>query len=148
MLKFPSPQAYGDLKDRMFEFLTRQHLKQKTEFARVQDLSDLTPPVIAANVNDYDPWAGEGEVNVLLLSTDANRNITGLATGRKNRKIHVFNVGGFNITLTNQDTLSVAANRIIVGTNANLLLTPDTAVGIASATLYYDDAATRWRVID
>ncbi len=145
MLKFPSPQAY--LKDRMFEYLTRQHLKQKTEFARIQDLSDLIPPVITANVNDYDPWAGEGEVNVLFLSTDANWNITGIATGRKNRKIHVINVGGFNIGLPNQDVLSIAKNRVITGTNAALSLTPDTAAGIASATLYYDDATLRWRVI-
>ena len=145
MLKFPSPQAYT--KARIFEFLTRQHLKQKTEFSRLQDLSDLTPPVITANVNDYDPWAGEGEVNVLLLSSDASWNITGIATGRKNRKIHVINTGSFDIVLMNQDTASLEVNRIVIGTNADLTLTPSDTAGTMSATLYYDDSVTRWRVI-
>lgn len=68
MIKLPSPQSY--LKEKMFEYLTQLHIKQKREFARVQDLSDLTPPQITSSINDYDPWSGEGEVNVLRLSAD------------------------------------------------------------------------------
>jgi len=146
MIGLESPKNYGP--DKIYEYLLKNFIRFRREFRRVHDLKNLTPAQIAANVNDYDPWAGEGEVNVLRLSTDASRDLTGLATGRENRQIYIINVGAFDLVLKNQDSNSVAKNRIIVGTNADLTLTPDTAAAQHSATLYYDITSTRWRVID
>lgn len=94
-----------------------------------------TPAQITADQNNY----ANASV-VMRLSTDAARNLTGLAggTGGMVRVLH--NVGTFNLVLKKQDTGSIAANRFAI--SADLTLAPD-----QSAILVYDGASSRWRLL-
>ncbi len=103
----------------------------------VQYSADLSPAQIVANQNDYNP-AGLSTAAVLRLSTDASRNITGLQGGADGRMLLVYNVGSFNIVLTDEDILSAAANRFAFGANVTL-------AAKQSITLQYDSTSSRWR---
>lgn len=99
-----------------------------------------TPAQLLANTNDYDP--GVAIYSSFRLSSNAAYNITGFLAAIDGQMMFLKNVGGFNLSLTNQDVLSVAANRIITGTGAALVLAPD-----GHAILQYDSTTARWRVI-
>jgi hypothetical protein len=110
-------------------------------------LAVANPAQITANQNDYDPLFGSfRHVGTWRINSDAARNITGIAGGWPGRRLTLINVGGFAITLTNQDVASVAGNRIIGTGAANIVLTADTAI-TNKVNLIYDDTAARWRVI-
>lgn len=100
---------------------------------------DISPAQITANQNDYNP-AGLADATTLRLSTDASRNITGLAGGADGRIITVFNIGAFNIVLTDEDAGSTAANRFALSSNLTL-------AGDEACTLQYDSTSSRWRLI-
>lgn len=97
----------------------------------------LTPAQITSNQNDYAP-TGHADVSVFRLSTDAARNITGLAGGASGRVVLIRNVGSFNINLVS-DTSSSAANRFDLGTTPYLLYTGQ------ALELIYDGTTSRWR---
>jgi len=100
---------------------------------------DITPAQITANQNDYAP-TGFATTSTLRLSSDASRNVTGLAGGTDGRIIIVQNVGTQNIVLTNQDASSAAGNRFLFGADVELL--PNYSI-----TLRYDATTQRWRAI-
>lgn len=95
----------------------------------------LTPSQITGNQNDYSP-SGLGTANVLRISTDARRNITGLAGGFTGRVLHLQNVGTFPAVLKYEDTGSTSTNRFSFGY---------TLGGGQSIYLIYDTVASRWR---
>ena len=114
----------------------------RVEFNKsVRAANELAPPQITANQNDYNP-TGFGDAFVLLLTSDAARNITGFTTGGSGRILYVYNNGAFNITLTHQDVASGATGRIIGRGGANTVLTPNTG-----CELYYSPSLTRWVVM-
>lgn len=94
-----------------------------------------SPAQITGNQNDY---AVGQMVQVLRLSTDASRNVTGITNGFKGRVMEAFNVGSFDLVLTNEDAASAAANRLALG--ASLTIGPG-----EGATLWYDSTSSRWR---
>lgn len=96
-----------------------------------------SPTQIAGNVNDYETLAAD----ILRLSTDASRNITGLAGGYDGRRLDLVNVGAQNIVLQNQNAGSAAANRVITGSGADITVGADDYVQ-----LFYDGTTARWRV--
>lgn len=99
----------------------------------------VTPPLITADQNDYDP-AGLATASVLRLGTDAPRTITGLAQGTAGRVLLLINVGPNAITLSNANASSAASNRFSLGSD----------VGIAAnrtAVLWYDATDNRWRLL-
>ena len=100
---------------------------------------DISPATITADQNDYNP-AGLSAASVLRLSSDAVRNVTGLAGGADGRLLVIANVGTSNIVLKNQSASSSAANRFLL--NADLVLAANAAV-----TLIYDSTSTRWRLL-
>lgn len=100
---------------------------------------DISPTQLAANTNDWAP-TGFSTASAVRFSTDASRNVTGLAGGADGRIIILHNVGSFNAVLTNQDANSTAANRFLFG--GDLTLLPDYSV-----TLRYDATSSRWRAI-
>jgi hypothetical protein len=100
---------------------------------------DITPTQLSANTNDYAP-TGFSTSNVVRISTDASRNITGLAGGADGRLIHLLNVGSFSAVLKDEDANSTAANRFGFGADQTLA----TKQG---ATLIYDATASRWRLV-
>ena len=79
------------------------------------------------------------------ISPSAASTYTGIANPSNGRLLLITNAnapGGFTLTLTHQDTGSLAANRIDTGDGTSLILQ-----GGDSTLLYYDATATRWRVI-
>ncbi|HYE59427.1 MAG TPA: hypothetical protein VD948_13020 [Rhodothermales bacterium] len=97
-----------------------------------------SPAQITADQNNYDPGAGY----FFRLSSDASRNITGIAGGANGRKILLVNVGSNDIVLTNEDGASTAANRVITGTGASVTLAAND-----TAELIYDSTTARWRLL-
>lgn len=99
----------------------------------------LSPAQITANQNDYAP-TGFAAASVVRVSTDASRNITGLAGGSDGRKVLVLNTGAFNAVLKDENASSTAANRFGFGSDLTL-------AAKQGATLIYDATASRWRLV-
>lgn len=100
---------------------------------------DISPAQIVADTNDYAP-TGFATAAVLRVSTDASRNLTGLAGGTDGRLIGLVNIGSFNLVLVNESASSSAANRFAVGAN-------QTIGANEGLTLLYDATSSRWRSI-
>ena len=100
----------------------------------------LSPSQITANQDNYSP-TDLATSTVLRLSTDASRNITGLAGGSSGRVISIVNVGSNNLVLKKDDgATSTAANRFDF---AN-----DVTLGAKhGCILIYDSTSSRWRLI-
>jgi hypothetical protein len=101
--------------------------------------SVISPAQITGNQNDYSP-TGLATANVLRLSTDAARSITGLTAVTGGGLLLLFNVGTNNLSLTNDSGSSSAANRFAIGANA--LIAPGHGV-----VLWYDATSSRWRIV-
>lgn len=102
--------------------------------------NEIAPAQITANQNDYAP-TGFATAAVLILTSDASRDITGFAAPSTGRVIWLFNNGAQNIVLKH-DVTSTAANRIIGRGAADTTLTPKTG-----AQLYYSTSLTRWIIL-
>ncbi len=98
----------------------------------------ISPAQITSNTDNYAP-TGFSTASTLRLSTDASRNLTGIAAGADGRIIVVHNVGAQSLVLKN-DVTSTAANRFFLG--ADTTLTADTSI-----TLRYDGTTARWRAM-
>lgn len=97
--------------------------------------NENTPAQLTADQNNYVP----GNYDVLRLSGDAARNITGVRNGTKGRRLRIFNVGSYPITLVHASASSLAANRFKFSNAKDAVIPP------ASTTLiYYDSTQARW----
>lgn len=99
----------------------------------------VTPAQITADKNNYD-FTGLSGANILRLSSDASRNITGLTALRRSRQLYVCNVGSFDIVLVDESGSSTAGNRFAL--SSNLTLNPDEGI-----VLWYDLTSSRWRAL-
>jgi len=99
----------------------------------------ISPAQITSNQNDYAPTSF-ATCSVIRISTDASRDITGLAGGSDGRLIYIYNAGSQNAVLKNASVSSAAANRFAFG--ADLTLTPN-----QGASLIYDAATALWRQV-
>jgi hypothetical protein len=97
------------------------------------------PPQITASQNDYNP-TGAATASVLQLSSDASRNITGLAGGAEGRVVSLINIGSQPIVLADESASSSAANRFTLGAGL-------TVAAKQAAMLRYDGTAARWRLV-
>lgn len=95
---------------------------------------------LTANQNNYAP-TGFVNAAVVRISTDASRNITGLAGGVTGRIISLVNTGAFNLVLKNQSASSTAANRFAFDADRTIL--PGGGIWI-----WYDVTASRWQALD
>lgn len=107
----------------------------------------LQPAQITANQNDYQLGANNNQRSVNVLDSDAAYNITGIDSsfGRAQLGdlICLLNEGAFNLTLTHQDVLSLAANRFLSPTGVAYVIGPDEC-----AWIWKDDTGTdRWRIL-
>ncbi len=121
------------------------HVTGRTVLQGSLNLAPTSPGQLTADVNDYaGHLAGNSQRALLRLSSDASRTITGFdkTISRKNDTIWLTNVGSFDVVLAHENAGSVATNRIISPTTANLALGPD-----ESAMLWYDGTTTRWRIL-
>lgn len=101
--------------------------------------NNINAAQITANQNNYSPTGGSTSAT-WLISSDAARNITGISSPTDGRILTLHNVGGFTITLKDQDANSLAANRFDLVSDLALL------AGM-SVTLQYDNLNTKWRSI-
>lgn len=99
-----------------------------------------SPAQITADQNDYTLPAAD----IVRLTADAARTITGFAAGSSGQAVLLMNVSASaTITLKHQSTSSQTANRIIVPWQGDYVIEP---VG-GSALLVYDATNSRWRVV-
>jgi hypothetical protein len=116
-----------------------------TNFDRLAEVivgNALSPDAITGDQNDYNP-AGLVDATVVRISSNDIWTITGVATGANGRLVRFWNIGAFDIILSNENTLSSAANRLHLPGGVNLRIRPDSAT-----TLVYDVVTSRWRVAD
>lgn len=99
----------------------------------------ISPAQITSDQNDYNP-TNLATSSVLRLSTDANRNITGLQGGASGRIIWILNVGSFPITFKDASGGSSAANRFSFGGLDVIVMSGE------SQELVYDSTTVRWRI--
>ncbi len=103
----------------------------------------ITPSQITADQNDYNP-TGLAAANVLRLTSDAARSITGIAAQGIGRMIVLLNVNSAAnaITLIHESGLSTAENRF------NLLSATNAPISqFGQRIIWYDTASSRWLVI-
>lgn len=104
----------------------------------------VTATQITANQNNYIATDGSNTCSTkteLRLSSDAPRVISGLSCGQAEGDIRIaHNVGSQNFTLSNEDSSSLAVNRLLSG--ADIVMPPNAAL-----TLRYDGVSSRWRPI-
>ncbi|MFT0876014.1 hypothetical protein VRZ08_05595 [Rhodopseudomonas sp. G2_2311] len=96
----------------------------------------VSPPQIAGDQNDYSP-TDLAIAELLDLTSDAKRTITGLAGGAAGRRLTIRNRGSFDITLSTTSTASLASNRFLF--ERDLVLRPR-----GSVELQYSVADGRW----
>lgn len=99
----------------------------------------VTPSAISADQNNYNP-TNLSTANTLRLSSDATRNITGLAGGSAGRLLLLHNKGAFNIVLKDENGSSITTNRFALTGDHTLI--PD-----ACLILQYDGTDNRWRAL-
>jgi hypothetical protein len=97
----------------------------------------ITPLQFTATVNNFAP-EGIAQANVLRLSSNGSRALTGIAGGVDGRVLAVMNVGSNDIDLENEGGTSTAANRFKL--TGNITISPDSSV-----LLMYDGGSSRWR---
>lgn len=95
----------------------------------------VTKTQLVANTNDYAIGTGI----FFRLSTDASRDITGIAGGCDGRMIVLRNVGAQNIVLKNNSGSSSSGNKFSFSTGADITI----AAG-GSITLMYDVTSAVW----
>ncbi len=100
---------------------------------------DISPAQITADQNDYNP-TGLSTTSVLRLSTDASRNVTGLAGGSDGRIVAMVNVGTNNLVLKDASAASSAANRFAFGADLTL-------AAKQSVIVWYDATDQRWKLL-
>ncbi len=99
----------------------------------------LSPSQITSNQNNYNP-TNLAANTILLLSSDASRNITGItAPSQSGTVLILVNTGSQNIVLKNADTNSTAANRFDFVNDVTL-------AAKQAVTLVYDGTNSRWRL--
>ena len=89
--------------------------------------------------SNYNP-TGLTDAGIVRLTSDAARDITGIANGRTGRILSVMNVGTFAITLKNESSSSSASNRI--KGSADIVIAAQDSV-----LLQYDGTDSRWRKV-
>ena len=99
----------------------------------------LTPTQITEHVNNYNP-TGLSSANVLRLSSDGPKQISGIIAQESGVEIRIINVGLSNITIVNSSALSDVENRFDIGLNLIINLS-------TSCTIWYDITSARWRII-
>jgi hypothetical protein len=99
----------------------------------------LTPALIAADQDDYNPPNLAG-ASVLRLSSDAARDIGGLSGGGDGRLMVLVNAGANPIRLKDASAASSPENRFAFGADITLAVRQ-------SAALWYDAAASGWRLL-
>jgi len=101
---------------------------------------DISPSQLVANTDDWAP-VGFSTASSIRFSTDASRNLTGIAAGTDGRLVVLSNIGSFPLVIKN-DATSTAANRFLTPNGLDYSIN-----GGGSAIIQYDATSSRWRVV-
>jgi hypothetical protein len=101
--------------------------------------SSITPPVLKASKNNYNP-DGLKDATIVRVSASSAINITGFKKQPAGTIKRFFNYGTFNITLKDASALSLRANRFEL--ESDVVITPNTTVSVQ-----YDGESDRWRSV-
>lgn len=107
------------------------------------ELANPVSVALTSSPNDYAGPSGGNLSSLWRLTPDAARSITGIVARSAGTMLIIENcetTAGRNITLTNEDALSTAANRIVCPSATALVVPPGGA-----ALLVYDSTTARWR---
>lgn len=96
-------------------------------------------PQITADQNDYAPGAFTTSTNLIYVSADAPRSITGLAGGADGRIVTIVNASINAITLKHNSGSSAAANRFFLESSVDLVIP-----GAGAASLVYQAGPNLW----
>ena len=113
-------------------------MKATTSFALT---GTITPPLITADQNDYDP-TGLADATVLRLSSNATRNLTGIVGGFSGRILVLRNIGANQIVLKNQ-TGSSSVNQFRLPVFAAIAYDV-TIPGGHTVVVQYDSSLSYW----
>lgn len=114
----------------------RSALRRTVANLPLYDISNENSPAqLASDMNDYVP----GNFDVLRLSSDQARTITGFRGGVKGRFLRLFNTGTFEITIAHLSALSALGNRVKSPTGFDMIINAG-----GELVLYYDSTATEW----
>lgn len=114
----------------------RSVLRRTVANLPLYDISnENTPTQLTADQNDYVP----GNYDVLKLSGNDARTITGFRGGVKGRFLRLFNVGVFEITIAHQSASSALGNRIKSATGFDIIINAG-----GELVLYYDADQAVW----
>lgn len=100
----------------------------------------ISPAQLTGNTDNWSP-TGLSTASVIRLSTDAARDITGIAAQPGGTLILLCNIGTQNAVLKH-DVTSTAANRFLCPGSADFTLNANDSVKI-----WYDPTSSRWRVV-
>jgi hypothetical protein len=81
-----------------------------------------------------------GDVSLVRLTGASTQTITGIANGRDGYHLTLINAASQAAVINNNDSGSIAANRITTGTGANISLPAGSSI-----TLVYDSVSALWR---
>lgn len=98
----------------------------------------VSPTQIAANQNNYSP-TDLNYARQLNLTSDASRDITGVAKGFDGRRLLLLNKGAQNIVLKHQNASSTATNRFSFVSGLDVTLSPNMSIE-----LVYEAVAGFW----
>lgn len=126
--------------DNANEAAYRLEVEQRIEGLRPQPVAPVSVSMAAAE-NDF---VVSARARVLRVTPHAsNTNLTGITGGTDQRELRLINVGSTNLVLKNQDAASVAENRLLSPTGADITLGANDV-----ADLWYDATTARWRVVN
>ena len=98
-----------------------------------------TPAQITSDQNDYNPSSSVCVSDTLILSSNASRNITGLAGGVSGCEVLLVNTGSNPIILKDSDAGSTASNRFSFGGDITL------AANQTARLFYQAGSVNKWR---
>lgn len=101
---------------------------------------DIAPSNLSGTNNDYAP-TGFSTASTLLQTNSSGAIVTGIAGGADGRWITWHNTGSNNLIFRNENALSTAANRLLLG-GGDVTLRADGTAGFR-----YDATASRWRLV-
>ncbi len=123
-----------------FRFLKGRFLLD--EEGNSSHVAGLRPLQWTASVNDYNP-PGARDAFVIECDTDADRNITGLERGTRQKQLVIFgNRGNYNITVKHNNSSSLYYNRFGLPNSVDLVLGSN-----EYAWFYYDVGSEIWRAV-
>lgn len=123
--------------DKVTALITAVEAAVDVEIAAVAAVVQTTTSVGAQN-----NFALTAKCAVLRCNNATLLTLSGLAAGVDGQRIEIVSIGAGQVDLTNQDTASTAANRLINGVTGTRSLAP----GVGWAVVVYDTTTARWRV--